>query len=62
MTHVTWSVVKPSSSATAYATADSKPLPLLGSSSSKYGGYAGESVPMVKVPGVRVCSVSGEQS
>lgn len=42
--------------ATAYATADSKPLPLLGSSSTNHGAYAGLSVPTVSVPGVRVWS------
>src|SRR4051794_24631208 len=52
VTHVTWSFEKPSRSATAYATADSKPLPLLGSLSTNHGSYAGESVPTVRWPGV----------
>ena len=49
---VTSELLKPSFSATAYATADSKPLPLVGSSSTNHGGYAGLSVPTVKVPAV----------
>ena len=44
--------MKPICSATAYATALSKPLPLVGSSSSNHGGNAGESVPIVSEPGV----------
>ena len=48
--HFTWSAEKPSSSATAYATADSKPLPLLGSLSTNHGSKAGESVPIVSTP------------
>ena len=35
--HFTWSLSKPSWSATAYATADSKPLPLVGSLSTTHG-------------------------
>ena len=35
--HFTWSLSKPSLSATAYATADSKPFPLLGSLSTTQG-------------------------
>ena len=58
LTHCTWSPVKPSSSATAYATADSKPLPLVGSLSTNHGSYAGESVPIVSVPGVRTASAA----
>ena len=57
-THATWSSVKPSSSDTAYATADSKPSPLVGSLSLNHGSYAGESVPIVSVPGL----VSGSES
>ena len=55
---VTSDVLKPSFSATAYATADSKPLPLVGSSSMNQGGYAGLSVPTVKVPDVTSSSWS----
>ena len=47
-------MANPSLSAIAYATALSKPLPLVGLSSSKYGGYAGLSVATVSVPGVWV--------
>ena len=42
----------PSCAATAYATADSKPSPLVGSSSTNHGGYAGLSVPTVNLPAV----------
>lgn len=38
--------------AMAYATALSKPLPLAGLLSSKYGGYAGASVATVSTPGL----------
>ena len=48
--HLTSSFEKPSFSATAYATALSNPLPFVGSSSSKYGGNAGLSVPTVSWP------------
>ena len=51
--HSTWSAVKPSCSATAYATADSKPLPFVGSFWLNHGSYAGESVPTVSWPAVR---------
>src|SRR5215208_4619417 len=50
--HLTSDSEKPSFSATAYATALSKPLPFVGSSSSKYGGNAGLSVPTVSRPSV----------
>ena len=50
--------MKPSSSAIAYATALSKPLPFVGSSSTKYGGKAGLSVATVRVPGVSVLRLS----
>src|SRR6476619_2726716 len=58
LVHCTWSPVKPSFSATAYATADSKPSPLVGSFLLNHGSYAGESVPMVSVPGVRTASAA----
>ena len=50
--------MKPSFSATAYATADSKPSPLVGSFLENHGSYAGESVPIVSVPGVRTASAA----
>src|SRR6478752_506288 len=56
--HLTWSLLKPSCAATAYATADSKPLPLAGSLSTNHGSYAGESVPTVSWPAVLSGSVS----
>src|SRR5688572_6299392 len=52
----------PSSSATAYATADSKPLPLVGSSSTNHGEYAGLSVPTVNFPAVTSWSWSFAQA
>ena len=60
--HLTWSWVNPSLSATAYATADSKPSPVVGSSSMTYGGYAGLDVLMVRVPGDSSGNACGEQS
>src|SRR3954468_2185387 len=56
--HFTSVFAKPSFSAIPYTTARSKPLPFVGSSSSKYGGKAGLSVATVSVPGVRVFSLS----
>src|SRR5688572_1516677 len=58
LVHCTWSVVRPRFSATAYATADSKPSPFVGSLLANHGSYAGESVPMVNVPGVRTASAA----
>ena len=58
LVHCTASPVKPSFSATAYATADSKPSPLVGSFLENHGSYAGESVPMVSVPGLRTASAA----
>src|SRR5215212_9980531 len=58
LVHWTWSPVKPSFSATAYATADSKPSPFVGSFLANHGSYAGESVPIVNVPGVRTASAA----
>src|SRR5215212_6493076 len=46
----------------AYAVALSKPLPFVGSLSSKYGGYAGLSVATVSWPAVCVSILSGVQS
>ena len=54
--------VKPRPSATAYATAASKPCPFDGSSSAKYGGYAGVSVPIVNVSAPTVVRFSREHS
>ncbi len=56
--HVTSVFANPSCLAIAYATALSKPLPFDGSSSTKYGGNAGLSVPTVSVPGANVASWS----
>src|SRR3954451_21120785 len=58
-TQVTWSLSKPSCSATAYATADSKPLPVEGSLSRTQGSYAGSDVATVRTP---VLSVESEPS
>ncbi len=58
LVHWTWSPVKPSFSATAYATADSKPSPFVGSFLANHGSYAGESVPIVSVPAVRTLSAA----
>src|SRR4051812_42296902 len=59
--HLTWSLEYPSLFATAYATADSKPLPLAGLLFENHGSYAGSSVAMVRVPPVCVLSESGVQ-
>src|SRR5688572_17050987 len=72
--HSTWSAVKPSCSASAYATALSKPRPLLGSmfchgsvisspatGSLKYGGKVGLSVPTVRMPGALLAKLSVAQ-
>src|SRR6478735_7661021 len=58
LVHCTASPVKPSFSATAYATADSKPSPLVGPFLENHGSYAGESVPIVSVPAVRAASAA----
>src|SRR5690242_20172909 len=62
----------PSCLATAYATADSKPLPVDGSlifhfdpftsPPPNHGGYAGLSVPIVSFPSLTVSSAAGAQS
>src|SRR5689334_7560126 len=59
---VTFAGGYPSCLATAYATADSKPLPLLGLSSTNQGAKAGESVATVRVPAFWVRSRPGLQS
>ncbi len=61
-TQDTFSLGYPSFAATAYATADSNPLPFSGRSSENHGPYAGLSVPTASVPAVRVGSAPGEQS
>src|SRR5215467_1589729 len=53
-TQVTCDLVKPSRAATAYATALSYPLPLVGVLLTNHGGYTGLSVAMVSTP--LVCS------
>src|SRR5664279_262472 len=60
-THLTLLALKPSCLATANATADSKPLPLLGLFAENHGAYAGESVATVNTPEVLVCIEDGEQ-
>ena len=50
LVQVTFEGSKPSCWPTAYATADSKPLPLVGSLSENHGSYAGLEVPTVSVP------------
>jgi hypothetical protein len=62
VTHVTSSLEKPSSLATAYATADSNPWPVVGSLLLNHGSKAGESVPTVSVPGVSRESCSFSQA
>src|SRR4051812_31285352 len=61
LVHFTWSLEYPSLFATAYATADSNPLPLAGLLSENQGSYAGLSVAMVRTPEVCVLSESGLQ-
>src|SRR5688572_21524806 len=71
-THSTSSSVKPSSSATAYATALSKPSPVAGSlisqsepsgePPSNHGGNAGLSVPIVSLPSETSSRLSFAQS
>src|SRR5437879_1107361 len=52
---------KPSFFATAYATADSNPLPFAGLSSWNQGAYAGLSVPIVSFPEIFVGCLPGVQ-
>src|SRR5690606_13531918 len=56
VTHSTWSGANPSSSATAYATAASKPSPAVGSLATTHGSYAGSDVANVRTPCVTVGS------
>src|SRR4051812_5674999 len=61
-THLTLSAGKLSCLATAKATADSKPLPLLGLLSTNHGSYAGVSVATVSTPLLWVFRFSGAQA
>src|SRR5689334_11598786 len=59
---VTLSCEYPRRWATWYATADSKPLPFLGSLSENHGSYAGLSVPIVSLPAVLVLRAPAGQT